>query len=310
MNKHYSHLVWLGAGATTEPKNLLTNAEKITLVDAQESVCKFLQQNNNAHVSINQLLLTSDGLKTEFTTYNLPEFSAIQPISGLKTLFPGIKAIKTEQLSSIKISVFIEGLELQTGNNLLVMDIPDTSLQLLQELQNAGQLDQFCEIRLQIGINPLYSLATTRAEITKFLEDQGYVLNEETSNDPDMPWLSFNLNVLWQPLQDAQEHNKTISKELEEIKHQLNEKIDEIQKLHQQLSIIQLKQQEIARLTQELAQIEKQATTRLDKISQLEKQNRSLHETNIQLEKQQTSLKQEMFKAEAQIEIIKELLLN
>ena len=125
MNKHFSHLVWLGAGTALEPAGLLELAERITLVEAREAACLSLRQNLQGSVSVKQHLLTADGASTEFTEYNLAEYSATNTASGLKKLFPGLKAVNTERISSTRIVDFIN--ELAYRIQALVADIaPDT----------------------------------------------------------------------------------------------------------------------------------------------------------------------------------------
>src|SRR5690606_9881602 len=146
---------------------------------------------------------------------------AIQAATGLKAIFPGLKAVTCELLNTIRITDFINDLALEGHNNLLIIDIADSALALLTALQECGQLSQFSDVHIQAGIEPLYKGATTATEITSFLQLHSYLLRQTTSDDPDLPWLSFSLNPLSQILQHKQQVNDALNKEIETLKQEL-----------------------------------------------------------------------------------------
>lgn len=222
MTEYFSHLVWLGAGTATEPENLLNNAGTATLIEAREAACLLLKrQHQHKKVSVKQMILTVDGAPVEFTEYNLAEYSAIQAAASLKTLFPGIRALHGEQYESVAITEAINGLALEDNNNLLIVDIPDINLALLNALHENNQLGCFSEIHIQAGITPLYIGAATVSDITAFLHKQGFLLQQTNSQDPDLPWLIFEVNPLWQTLEQAQLTIGTLDAELVQVKQHL-----------------------------------------------------------------------------------------
>lgn len=220
MNERFSHLVWLGAGSASEPAGLLDVAEQVILVEAREAAYKSLQQ-QYPQASVQQQLISVDGGSVEFTEYNLAEYSAIHAATGLKAIFPGLKAVTRERLNAIRITDFINDLALQDHNNVLVIDIADSTLALLTALQQSGQLSQFSDMHIQAGIEPLYTGAATTTEITSFLQLHGYLLKQTAGDDPDLPWLSFSLNPLSQILQHKRKANDALNKELETLKQEL-----------------------------------------------------------------------------------------
>jgi hypothetical protein len=222
MTKYFSHLVWLGAGMATEPENLFELAERTTLFEAREAACLLLKkQHPQENIVVKQMVLTAEGTPVEFTEYNLAEYSAVQAATSLKILFPGIKPLQSEQVKSIAVTEAINVLALESNNNLLVVDIADSNLALLNALHQNNQLNCFGEIHIQAGNEPLYAGAATTAEITAFLQEQGYLLQQTNSHDPDLPWLVFGLNPLWQTLQQAQQTINALAGELEQVKQQL-----------------------------------------------------------------------------------------
>lgn len=224
MKKRYSHLIWLGAGTAAEPMDLLNDAEQIVLLETRESACHALRKEySNSRIRIEQQLITPDGAIIEFTEYNLPAFSAIRPASGLKALFPGLKPVHTEKLQSESIVNFINRMEIKGHNNLLIIDIVDMALEILNSMINSGHLNQFDHIRLQSSPEPLYVEAATQHKITSLLEQQGYTLQQTITDDPDLPWLHFNRNPLWQELLDAKKSQSELNHAHKKIRQELIE---------------------------------------------------------------------------------------
>lgn len=218
MNSAFSHLVWLGAGTATEFDELLSAAKKITLVDAREDACKFLKKKyTQSNIVIQQKLISVEGGNVQFTEYNLTEYSSIAPPTGLKTLFPGLKETARKNSASIAVTDFIKELPLEGEDNALVIDIPDNSLALLIALQDSGQFKLFKNLYVHTALDALYEGSANSLEITSFLEQHGYLLQQKTNDDPDLPWLVFVINPLYIELEK-------IKKELsiqEQAKHAL-----------------------------------------------------------------------------------------
>lgn len=331
MDKNFTHLIWLGAGAVSEPENVLSAAEFVTLIDARESACNLLQKSASNNIVVKKALLSTDGSMHEFNELNLPEFSAIQKPTGLLGLFPGIKIIKTEQIQSISISAFIQDLNLTNNNNLLIIDIPDSNLAFLQNLQEKGLLDRFSEIRVQTSSTSLYSNSATVEQVTEFLTSYGFMTYQGTYEDPDLPWLTYRINPLWLPLQLALDAKLAYEQEYTKIKQALATENDkhtqvlslknqEISQLHidlekysatlssveKEINHLQLANE---KLHDELRHIRKLADSHLETISQLEQKNNALHKNNEKLEIQQKAINSELLKAESQIDLLKDLFL-
>lgn len=343
MDSRFSHLVWLGAGTATNPIEQLNAAEKITLIEAREAACLLLQKKcTKPNINIQQQLVSTSTESVYFTEYNLAEYSAIAPATGLKDLFPGLKKIDDEQLTSVAVTDVISELSLAGNNNSLIIDIPDIGLALLVTLQKNGQLSLFKNIQIQTSSEPSYKGAATTSDVVSFLEEAGYTLQRINNQDPELPWLTFAENPLFSTLKKLQQNftteqqtKDTIAKELEKVKQDLaaqchttvitikeleqskqdlaaqqqakDELNKKLEKIHQ---TEQTQTKQISKLQVDLEQVSKHAASRAEKIAQLEKANRELHEVNDQLQKRQQTLQQELLKAEAQIDIIKELLLK
>lgn len=335
MSKRFSTLIWLGAGNAAEPHGLIESAAEAILVEHRDMACAELRKKfPSVNISVRQHLLNTDAKTVEFTSYNLPELSAINSPTGLKQIFPGLKAVTSEYVSSTSVTDFIKSLKLKDCNNLLVVDIADINLALVNSLHDSDLLSYFNEIHLQAGVNELYTNAATVADICAFLTKNGYIQEQITPIDPDLPWLKFVLNPLWQTLKVAQASEVKLTAEINSLKEALLNKELELSKPAQnidklepaisdgtlteknqqkiaQLEAISLKQEEaIEELQISMINMEKQLALRLERIGQLEKINRVLHETNSHLEIQQEALTRELLKLETQIDAIRQLLIN
>lgn len=304
MTHTFSQLVWLGANTASEPEGLLAKAKHVTLFEAREPACKALQktfsQMQNS-VSVKQLVVTAVESTVKFTEYNLAEFSAIQSAAGLKQLFPGLKKINDEIQNGVAISDAISSLMLNDDNNLLVVDIPDSNLTLLNSLNESMQLHRFSSIYIQAASEPLYRGSATTTEINNFLNSHGYLLQQTIANDPDLPWLYFELNPLWNNLQEALENNKSLNAKLLEMKQQF---------ASQQLKDAKENPLTTDKLQAELQKALKASAAKKEIITDLEKSKIKLELVNDELNSRLLHLEQETLKAEAQIELMKELFLQ
>lgn len=289
MSHTFSQLVWLGANTASEPAGIVNNAAQVTLFEAREATCKALQQKfPQKNVTVTQIVLTTTNTTTEFTEYNLAEFSAIQPATGLKKLFPGLKAINSEQLKGTAVSEAIHALKLNDNNNLLIVDIADNNLALLKAIESAKQLHFFSAIYVQTANEPLYATAATGAEVTAFLQAQGYVLQQTTGNDPDLPWLSFGLNPLWALLQQAQQSNNALNAELTTLRQTLEQQITEKK---QQLEAA------TAQATASKQELQKQET----RVNEINNALAAANKTKQDVEQQLAAIKQQLTTAQQEL---------
>ena len=164
-----------------------------------------IKKNTQANIDVRQQLvcLTSDSVL--FTEYNLAEYSAINPATGLKVLFPGLRKVGAEQLTSVAITDTIDELSLSGNDNALVIDIPDINLALLQALQQSKQISLFKNIYIHTALEPLYRGSSISIDVITFMESCGYDLLQKNDQDPELPWLTFFANPLWVKLQKTRD---------------------------------------------------------------------------------------------------------
>lgn len=192
MTKYFAHLLWLGAGTASEPDSVLDLAEDVTLIEARKAACQqLLQRYNQPNFTVVQDIVSTTGGSCEFSEYNIAEYSAIKPVSGLKTVFPGLKVIHRATRNSTRVDEIIRKLPLG-NNNLLIVDIIDIALPLLQVIAKSHQLVHFRQLHVQTCTESLYEGAATTDEIIAFLQQHSFTLHEKNDVDPDFPRLIFN----------------------------------------------------------------------------------------------------------------------
>jgi hypothetical protein len=223
MAKPISQLIWLGAGTARCPVTLPYEAEQVLLVEARQEACTALgkQFADMPEVRVKQCVISEKGGEVTFNQYNLPEFSALHPATGLSELFPGLKLLKTPASKSETIVSLLGQAALGANNNALIIDIADIALSILNQLQQADLLQNFNQLWLQAGDTALYQGSATQAELSAFLQQNGFMVVTEESSDPDFPWLKFSLNPLWQTLQQTKQQNVTLNALLETAKQQV-----------------------------------------------------------------------------------------
>lgn len=286
MTHKFSQLVWLGANTASEPTDVLNSAARTTLFEARETACKALQQKfSQQNINVIQAVLTARNIATNFIEYNLAEFSAIEAATGLKSLYPGLKAVNNEQLTGTAITDAIDALTLTDNNNLLIVDIVDSNLELLKAMEQ--QLSLFSCIYVQTANEALYNNSATTAEVTEFLQAHGYIAQQTISSDPDLPWLRFSINPLWTALQQTQQEIAVSKKELQKQESLINEiktalaaahqaKQDAEQQLASSKQLIEQAKKDQAdllntledKLAEQKREVEKNAAQEKEKISQ------------------------------------------
>lgn len=292
-----SSIIWLGCGELSDVSDL--SLKRSVLVEPRKDVAALLKQKFSGHKSIQVLspFIGATSEEAEFYHYNLPEFSSLSPISGLKTLFPGIKLERTEQVSTTAVDDFIISLSLDpTEQHKLVIDIIDQTLPLLEVLAASHLLDKFCQLEIQSSRQALYQGAVDSSAICRFLAQQGFDLIAQDCSDPDFPRLSFKLNPLWQPLQQARhaaqqsadknvqlelakqelrneklivseklalaeadysEKKQSLEQQLNAAKHQLNSTATENEALQQQLSAAKVAAEKLSMQFENLQEAQK-----------------------------------------------------
>lgn len=216
MSKIYSHIVWLGAGDIQQYATLLEQTKRATLIDGREDICKILRQEYSREgIEVIQALISNDGKIYNFTEYNLAEYSAISPPENIKSLYPGLLAIKSSAMESLPVDKLVNDLQLENENNLLILDIPDISLALFTSLADKNLINKFRDIFVLIGTEPLYLNSATKIELDDSFQKHGYQLVTQLNADPDVVKLKYSINPLWDEFKKISALNQSLINSVE-----------------------------------------------------------------------------------------------
>lgn len=335
------NLVWLGVGQFSD-LSLVKQYERSILVESDKAIIKnlkkelsLLSNSEDFHgvIQLENLYLSVKSGEAEFYQYNLFDYSALTKSSGLHQLFPGVKLTQTITINTLAITDFIRSLALDNKQkNLLKLDIIDQALPMLQSLLQSNLLHQFHNIQIQASLISLYENSATAYEITDFMTKNGFDLNKEDSSDPDFPKLSFVINKLWYPLQQANlqlnklkeqvdEQNKVLTDENVKLTTVAKELTDNQAKLKEQAKVLSDKNVKLSELTKQIDTLKREKEThkqerdeqkvakekKVKALRDLQIQYNALKTQNQDYDIQHQKLKAELIKAESQITLICDL---
>jgi DNA repair exonuclease SbcCD ATPase subunit len=290
MTKKFKQLIWLGAGNATEPKGLIEQAESSMLVEAREDAFKHLIStfSNYKNVVLYQSVISAQSCEVAFNQYNLPEFSALNKATGLTQLFPGLKLVQQDTVTSKGIVELLSEVNVTGEDNVLVLDIADIGLNLLQKLDGHQLLHCFCQIMIVGSSVALYQDSYNRAELNNFMQEHGFYLVSEDKTDPDLPWLTFASNPLWQKLRQAVEREAELKTQLDAQRQQSAAQAKQLEQREAELKT------QLELLNQQLVKQGQQAEQLRQEQALVTKSNKDLHEqlsaVTVAAEKKQAEL--------------------
>lgn len=297
-------LIWLGAGCAAEPALDFANFSKVTLIDAREEATRALTlQYSQANVQVvTQAVAATKGVAS-LQHYNLPGFSALTPATGLKQLFPGLKASQSENLTTKSINDVVSELNLSSNLNTLILDIPDQALNLLQALQGQQQLTLFNTIYLQYGNDELYEGMASFPQIADFFKQHYFALKQTDNTDPDLPVYCFTLDATAKDVALFTQQIKTLSEQLVSAEGQLSKSQQQAEQTKAELTnqLEQVKQQVTAE-KQQTAQIKTEYIKQLELVQQQAAAKlQLLLQDKQQLEQQQAGLQNSLDEVQAEL---------
>lgn len=298
-------LIWLGAGTAKQPAINFSDYQQVTLLDAREDATRALiKQYGDSGIEVITKLVSDTTERSSLQIYNLPEFSAISPATGLKALFPGLKLVNSESLNSQSVSDLLQVLNFSGVNNTLILDIPDQALNILHNLKRNNSLELFETIYLQYGTTQLYADMPPLQQLVEFLQQEYLYLYETDDSDPDLPIFNFRHNALAKENAKLKQDIKVLTESVQAAEEQSNRNLiaseNKVTELEQQLEELKLqltqeKQQAAQQNTalhmqldalKQHAQAEKQQAERVknELVSQLEELNHQLSSRTKNLE--------------------------
>ncbi|GGW48486.1 hypothetical protein [Alishewanella tabrizica] len=296
------NLIWLGAGNVEQPQVDFDDYQHILLVDARESAISALAKRYGAsNIQIEHTIIAVETGKANFTTYNLAEFSAIKPATGLKTIFPGLKVNQEDIVTTKAIGEIVLSLNLDNSANTLIIDVPDLASDFILELQKLDLLKHFVTIIILSSEHVLYKDMQSRDKTEEALKAQFYQITAEDNTDPDLPYLTFTKNFIAQEISTLTLSNAMLSEQLESVTKELD--INKQQAEQQKIELtkqLELANQLVALMKQQTEQQNEELT------KQLELANQQVALMKQQAEQQKVELLKQLDAAKTQQENLKE----
>lgn len=203
--------------------------------------------------------------------FNLPEFNASQPASGLYTLYPGLELIESSPQPLVGVEALLNEQQAHPPS-VLVIEQPELVWPLLQALAALPSYQQLSQLWLRVGAVPLYQGMPTAEEILNWCQEQGFELHVTHDEDPDLPLLYLTRHPFYERWQ---EQVKRVTRLTSKLKITQNELLKEKQ-YNTQMSEIEGKlkktEKEYYDLIKKNKELESSLEKKNQKIEELEKE--------------------------------------
>lgn len=154
--------------------------------------------------------------------YNLPEFNASQPASGLYTLYPGLELMESSPQTLVGVEALLSELQSLPANT-IVIEQPELVWPLLQALAAPPSYKQLKEIWLRVGAVSLYKGMPETEEIFSWCQEQGFELQVTNEDDPDLPLLQLTRHPYYDRWQEQAQRAAKFNKQLKAAQLQIEE---------------------------------------------------------------------------------------
>lgn len=276
------------------------------------------------HASQQVIKLAENSGELPYYEFNLPEFNASQPASGLYTLYPGLELIESAKQPLVGVEAQLGEIEKETEIQeigALVVEQPELVWPVLQVLANNQRYQHIKALWLRVGAVPLYHGMPETDEILTWCQEHGFELQARNEDDPDLPLLQLTRHAYYHRWQQEAKRSAKLAKQLktaqQEAEQQLTKQAteqaeslkaleqreaasqkrlkDSEEQLHQQHSKYEQLQQKYKKLEQQLAEQQKLANKSTDdravkekeaQLAELQKQLNQLTEERDTLKKQ------------------------
>lgn len=144
--------------------------------------------------------------------YNLPEFNASQPASGLYTLYPGLELMENSPQPLVSAEALLS--DLPSAPDTIVIEQPELVWPLLQALAALPSYKQLSELWIRVGAVPLYEGMPEAEDIRTWCQEQGFELQVTNEDDPDLPLLQLTRHPYYDRWQEQAQRAAKLNKQL------------------------------------------------------------------------------------------------
>lgn len=205
--------------------------------------------------------------------FNLPEFNASQPASGLYTLYPGLELTE----SSPQPLVGIDDLLCEQVNQpvkTLVVEQPELVWPLLKALAALPSYQQLSQLWIRVGAVPLYQGMPTAKEILNWCQEQGYELKATHDEDPDLPLLYLTRHPFYERWKEQTKCVAVLTNELELTKKEfLKEKKQKTSMLEAEEKLLKI-EKEKCELIKKISELESSLEKKQERVEEMEREKK------------------------------------
>ncbi|UYV18052.1 hypothetical protein K1Y77_11195 [Halomonas qaidamensis] len=216
--------------------------------------------------------------------FNLPEFNASQPASGLYTLYPGLELIESDTQALKSVAGLLEEIGSQAVD-MLVVEQPELVWPTLQALAGSQHDQQMNQLWLRVGSVPLYQDTPEVAEILSWCEQHGFELQARNEEDPDLPLLQLTRHAYYYRWKEEAKRSAKLAKQLKTAQQESEKQ--QAQQEKEQIEQAKKHEQQQADYQKRLKDSEEQLRQQQVKYEQLQQQNKKLQQ---QLTEQQAEV--------------------
>lgn len=222
--KNTDVIVHIGAGRCEELTTYLaSSAKRIMLIEANAQLAAELRARcgNEPRISVLEVAVSNNPADNELKEYNLADANSLYSPMGLKQLFPGLRLLGHQPVTTITGDELLKQCALNSDQNVLVIQAPGAELGIIESLTESGGIDQFCYLSLTCAETPLYATPSDSAAVLKVLQEQGFDLVHRDKTDPDWPIWTLHHNALKQKFADLTIKYQKISEQLKLVQKEL-----------------------------------------------------------------------------------------
>ena len=226
-------LLWLGCGDCEGLKYFHSQFDEMLLIDARHLDELAIPENFKG--SFKQLVVSTEESLSTFKETNIPELSSLNSIGCFLSNFPGLKVENEREVHTKNVFDIVHDFFTGAGKKTLVLDIPDSQLELLSSLSAENALNIIDEI-IVWSVPQDSEWQETEDSIKLYLENNGFVSFTRGENFSGYNWVHFIPNPLFFKLSALSEKSSELENKLKE-ENKKNKELQEKYELLKQTGI-------------------------------------------------------------------------
>ncbi len=185
-------LVLIGQAA---PDRLLQGAFRQALIvepDPGRARDLLAAHEGDDRISVTEAALSAEDGDAPLVEYNQPGLRGLRaPSAHLKALFPGLRERARHAVRRVSAPDLFQQMGPLEPPVHMWLDGGGEEGDSLSALEAAGLLDCVTQLSLRCGVDPLFEGAWSAGELTRWLQERGFFLDQRDDRDPDLLQLDF-----------------------------------------------------------------------------------------------------------------------